>query len=143
MKKLKKLLLIDDEKVSRYLNGLVVDELYLVDQIVQCDNGQEALLRLEEESQKGLPLPDVIILDLYMPVMDGFEFLERLQGSNKLSTLLNQTVVFTSSVNSTDKEQVRKVGARWYLNKPMDRSDIFSVLVTLMQEHERKKFGHN
>lgn len=143
MEKLKKLLLIDDEKVSRFLNGLVVDELYLVDQIVQCDNGQKALLRLEEESQKGLPLPDVIILDLYMPVMNGFEFLERLHESNKLNALLNQTAVFTSSVNSSDKEQVRKVGARWYLNKPMDRSDIFSVLVTLMEEHERKQAGLN
>jgi len=143
MKKLKKILLIDDEKVSRFLNRLVVDELYLVDQIDQCDNGQEALLRLEEESQNGLPLPDAIILDLYMPVMNGFEFLERLHDSNQLRTLLNQTIVFTSSVNSRDKEQVRKVGARWYLNKPMDRSDIFSVLVTLMQEHERKQLSHH
>jgi CheY-like chemotaxis protein len=143
MKKLRKLLLIDDEKVSRFLNGLVVDELYLVDQIVQCDNGQDALLKLEEESQKGLPLPDAIILDLYMPVMNGFEFLERLHASHELRTLLNQTIVFTSSVNSRDKEQVRKVGARWYLNKPMDRSDIFSVLVTLMQEHERQQLSHH
>jgi DNA-binding response OmpR family regulator len=107
----KKILLVEDI----YFNKILIESL-LVEwgyQVIMVDDGAEALDEMIVER------PDLIILDLMMPVMDGFKFLEE---KNKMG---NQTPVIVLSAR-TDIESINralKLGAKEYITKPFNSSD--------------------
>jgi CheY-like chemotaxis protein len=78
MKKIKNLLVVDDDKVSSYLISLTLEDMDIADKIATVFNGREALDFLQQNcSDDGEGFcPAFILLDLNIPVMDGFEFLE-------------------------------------------------------------------
>jgi CheY-like chemotaxis protein len=73
------------------------------------------------------PLPQIIILDLKMPRMDGFEFLKWLRADDKLSRL--PVLVFTASMSREDKSRAMAEGADSYFVKPAS----FETLVQMVQ----------
>jgi CheY-like chemotaxis protein len=87
-KSITRVLLVDDEEVSRYLvRQLLPRSRY---SLAAIGNGKLALARLQDE------LPDVILLDINMPEMNGYEFLERLRDDATLARI--PTVVVTSAI---------------------------------------------
>lgn len=66
------ILLIDDDQATNFMHRLIIDKLQLADKIVVAKNGREALEHLKTADQ----LPDLIFLDINMPVMDGWQFLK-------------------------------------------------------------------
>ena len=88
--------------------------------IHQARNGLEALEVLE-------PLrPDLILLDLMMPVMDGWEFAERIRGRPDWAQI--PVIVLSADRNVGDK--ARKLGAVGYLAKPFELSELLSLVQT-------------
>ncbi len=72
---MKKVLLIDDDKVSNFLSSLIIKKTLKAEVVKECLDGQEGLdylrsLVLENE------IPDILFLDLNMPVLDGWQFLQ-------------------------------------------------------------------
>ena len=107
MKKIK-LLLVDDE--AEFLDTLV-DRLDLRD--LKTDvayNGKEALSAVEEEE------PDVIVLDVKMPEMDGIEVLQRIKKAYPHV----EVIILTGHGNEQDEQRARELGAFDYLKKPAD-----------------------
>ena len=107
MKKIK-LLLVDDE--AEFLDTLV-DRLDLRD--LKTDvayNGKEALSAVEEEE------PDVIVLDVKMPEMDGMEVLQRIKKAYPHV----EVIILTGHGNEQDEQRARELGAFDYLKKPAD-----------------------
>jgi DNA-binding response OmpR family regulator len=107
MKKIK-LLLVDDE--AEFLDTLV-DRLDLRD--LKTDvayNGKEALSAVEEEE------PDVIVLDVKMPEMDGMEVLQRIKKAYPHV----EVIILTGHGNEQDEQRARDLGAFDYLKKPAD-----------------------
>jgi DNA-binding response OmpR family regulator len=107
MKKIK-LLLVDDE--TEFLDTLV-DRLDLRD--LKTDvayNGKEALSAVEEEE------PDVIVLDVKMPEMDGIEVLRRIKKAYPHV----EVIILTGHGNEQDEQRARELGAFDYLKKPAD-----------------------
>lgn len=76
MKKLLNILLVDDSKVSNKFNRTLIEELAISKIIRECSSGKEALRFLREQMNDVL-FPDLIFLDLVMPEMSGFSFLEK------------------------------------------------------------------
>jgi CheY-like chemotaxis protein len=83
-----KILLIDDEEVSRYLVRQLLPRSGF--QIIEAENGAEGLVRLREEQ------PSLVILDLKMPSMDGFQLLERIAADEDASRI--PAIVLTSTI---------------------------------------------
>ena len=107
MKKIK-LLLVDDE--TEFLDTLV-DRLDLRD--LKTDvayNGKEALSAVEKEE------PDVIVLDVKMPEMDGIEVLQRIKKAYPHV----EVIILTGHGNEQDEQRARDLGAFDYLKKPAD-----------------------
>lgn len=103
---LQKVICVDDDPIALLLSKLVISKANFASQIVTCVNGEEAMKYLEnpetivENSNSEQPL--LILLDLNMPVMDGWEFLE--QFSSKLHDIYNSTkiILLSSSIDPND-----------------------------------------
>ena len=118
--------LVDDDSIFQLLGTKALDrEAVDETQIQKALNGQQALDMLKDP---GSPRPDVILLDLNMPIMNGFEFLE---AFNKLTTLEKndrRVVVVTSSASPGDIEKAKALGAKEYLTKPLLDEQLTAVL---------------
>ncbi len=87
---------------------------------VGASNGAEALDRLHA----GLR-PDLILLDLMMPVMDGWEFLRRRRGDPEANTI---PVVVLSAAGKSLRPHVRSLGADEFLEKPVEAEDLLDAV---------------
>lgn len=94
--------------------------------ILDVSNGQEAIRYLEGaapyDNRTNFPFPDLLLLDLKMPLMNGFDVLEWLRKQPFLAEL--PAVVLSSSANEEDVTRARALGARDYRVKPNDLNQL-------------------
>lgn len=127
MIKFSKVLLVDDDEVSNFINMQVLSDVDLADDILVAMNGREALdiLNQCEKKQKSPDrscCPDLIFLDLNMPVMNGFEFLQACEHGHMKKINI---VILTSSSNQKDVEATQQFPqVKYYLNKPLTADKI-------------------
>ena len=125
MKTIKQLLLVDDSDATNNFHYRLLGKLKMADTIITCKNGKEALDFLDKSKE----CPDLIFLDLNMPVVDGFEFLEQSPISLKKICTKNPTiVVLTSSEEDVDKERCKKLCKNInFYSKPLTISQITEI----------------
>lgn len=126
----KNILLVDDDEITNFLNERVIHSTGLINGVLKAHNGREALNLLNQHEDDA---PDVILLDLNMPIMNGFEFLQAFQNlelDNKEQMLI---IVATSSYNPTDIERAKSLGIKHYVTKPISAENIRSII---LQEFE-------
>ncbi len=125
--------IIDDDPIFIYGTKRIMKEIEFCENIIVFNNGQEALDGIMEISQSASEIPQVIFLDLNMPIMNGWEFLDefiKIPNSN-----LEKTIVYiiSSSVDPRDLERVKDYKQRVnnYILKPITPNDLESVLGAL------------
>src|SRR3990167_10751782 len=98
-------------------------------------NGCEALEMLYgiNNHKKLLPLPQLIILDIMMPKMDGIQFLENLRSDHQFDSI--KIIIFTTSSNEADKKAVRDFNVSGFFVKNTQFNDFFTTCRTLMQDY--------
>jgi len=105
----KKILIVDDERLMRaVLQHNVILAGY---DVIVASNGREAMQKIQEVT------PDLIVVDLVMPDMNGFEMLRRIR-SNK-ETMQTPVIVVSALQSQTDIEEAKASGADIYLTKPI------------------------
>lgn len=113
----RRLLLVDDDDALRTaLAEVLRDELW---EVTAVRNGQEALDELRSERAH----PCAVLLDLMMPVLDGFEFRHHQLNDPTLATI--PVVVLTAG---TIDERVRRLGVKACMRKPIDLDTLFATL---------------
>lgn len=112
----KRILFVDDDPSMRLLLEHFLQNNY---DVITLQNGKEALLWLN--SNKG-KLPDLIIADILMPGMHGFDFLEHLKASAYLASI--PIIMLSSLDKSIDKIKCFKLGAEDYLIKPFNPEEL-------------------
>jgi CheY-like chemotaxis protein len=119
--------LVDDDKLFIFLTKKTIKATEVITNIKEFGDGLEAISYLKEIAGNAELLPDLILLDLSMPVMDGWEFLEeymQLQLEKKI-----KLYIFTSSISPHDVERARSIGVvSDFIVKPLDRDQIFQIL---------------
>jgi len=129
------ILVVEDDPVDQELIGLAFQRAAVENPIVTVGNGQEALNYLQAQSRfhwsSRSDLPAVIILDLDMPQMDGFEFLRRVKAEPPWASI--PVVVLTTSQYDGDLTQSYALGASSCLTKPGD----FEELVMIASDVDR------
>ena len=132
MQKLTCVLLVDDDQTSNYLNRKLLERLAISDKVLEAHNGQEALDLLVANCQDATPdCPALVFLDIKMPVMNGFEFLEayhKLELFKQHSIII---VVLTSSLHPRDVKRVSELSVSGFVSKPLMRDHVDRIL----QEH--------
>lgn len=105
----KTVLVVDDTEFNRELIVQLLGDEYTV---IEAVDGQEALTKAEEER------PDLILMDLGMPVMDGWEATRRLKANKDLKQI--PIIAITSHAMVGDEIQAREAGCDDYIPKPVD-----------------------
>jgi CheY-like chemotaxis protein len=121
------ILLVEDDPVDQEMIGLAFKRASVANRVITMANGQEALDYLMAPRSESV-LPAVIILDLNMPQMDGFEFLRRIKAEPRFAAI--PVVVLTTSQFDRDLTQSYALGASSCLTKPGD----FEQLVKMAAE---------
>lgn len=125
-------LLVDDDPVSNYINKMVIADIEKIEHAHDALNGADALefiqSHCESDDKDGNFCPDLILLDLNMPVMDGFEFLKTFQNLSFRRKEDVKIIVLTSSTNPQDLKRVSDFNVAGYLNKPLTQENLDAAL---------------
>ncbi len=128
MKKVERVLLIDDDEINNFINELLLRGLNVTDELHVFKNGKEALEFITENCIINSKLcPGLIILDHHMPVMDGMEFMQEL---NKLEGIDKKDLVvllLAASTSVHDLEKFKELGIILTTDKPLSEQKVIEA----------------
>lgn len=121
-----KILLVDDDVINNELNKFVIENTGYAKNIEIALNGEEALNLLQKKNETDTP--NLIFLDLNMPIMNGFEFLEEYKNMNIPSKELTKIYILTSSRNEKDLAKAKNFQIEGYVTKPLTIEKVKTIL---------------
>ncbi|ASV06189.1 hypothetical protein B2G47_09645 [Leptospira interrogans serovar Canicola] len=134
-KKLKCILLIDDNQDDNFFHERVIYKGSYAEKVVTKQSGQEALIFLKNKFNNIEPFPDLIFLDINMPGMNGWEILEeykKLDQEFQTSTII---IMLTTSDNPDDKNKFSHFGSTSdFKTKPLTNAMIDEILERYFSE---------
>ena len=127
----KVILLVEDNPDDELLTLRALKKNNIMNDIVVCRNGVEAIDYLfgTEKNDNEIGLPQLILLDLQLPKVDGLEVLKKIRSSERTRFL--PVVVLTSSKEERDIVESYKLGANSYIQKPVDFSQFMESVKQL------------
>lgn len=120
-------LLVDDSELDNFINQKVMESNHFARHIYVCTNGESAIEFMRNiiiaREHKTEIFPDIIFVDLDMPIKDGFRFIEDLKKEIGEEIPLPKIVILSSSMNVFDKVKAEELdSAITFLNKPLKES---------------------
>lgn len=128
----KRVAVVDDSEIDRYIITSVIKRYCFASEAIEFNMAQKALKHLEENQNNIAALPDIILLDINMPEMTGFEFLEHYKlFPQSLQKQIN-IIILTSSNNPDDSAKAAQNPlVRVYLNKPLNETKLIKIVDTV------------
>ncbi|WP_162056433.1 response regulator [Pontibacter pamirensis] len=124
MKQVERVLVIDDDTTAVFLIKHVLNSIGINEHTQVAHNGVEGLARIREAAAQGR-LPQLILLDIEMPEMNGFTFMEELAKLNLTDTRI---VLLSSSQSRYDRDRATKSQAAAFLQKPLTKDKLRSII---------------
>ena len=131
----KSLFFIDDDEVYLYLLERACKKIDRVSQIFTAYDGLDAISKLEKWLETAQPLPDVMFIDINMPRLNGFGFLEKfnqMKEIHKELETIRPVILLTSSNEQRDRDQAKELGVCNYLVKPDDLQQARQAIVEVL-----------
>jgi CheY-like chemotaxis protein len=129
MTTLKTLTLVDDDDIFVFLTTKIIEQTNLVDLIKVFGNGLDAINFLKENKNNVDALPDIILLDLSMPIMNGWQFLEEY---NKLNPTIGKKItiyICSSSISPDDITRAKTISeVSDYIIKPITKDKLIDLI---------------
>ena len=125
-------MLIDDNEMDNFINQKIIEANSFADRIYTNTNGLSALeflnnLYIRKDILEEL-LPEVIFVDLNMPIINGFRFIEKFYEMPKEFVEKSKIVILTSSLNEEDREIAKRIRPNIiFLNKPLTKESLSSI----------------
>lgn len=131
MKKIIQILLVEDDQLDVIDIKRTLDKMNIFYQMRVAKNGEEALELLEAYNQN----PDIILMDINMPKMDGLELLGIIRQNNLWKNI--KCFIITTSSEKIDKQKAEQLGVSGYIIKPFKINnptsmDSFNLMIDLM-----------
>ena len=117
-----KVLVVEDVKINQLLLKTILDDFKFVWDI--AENGKIAVEKLETNAY------DIILMDLQMPIMNGFEATEHIRNKMNLKIPI---IALTADVTTMDEEKCKAIGMNDYISKPIDEKILYSKIVDLVK----------
>ncbi len=119
---MKKVLIVEDVDFNRELVVQLLEEKY---HVIEAVNGQEGVELAERER------PDLILMDLSLPVMDGWEATRRLKANDDLRPI--PVIALTAHAMAGDMEKALAAGCDDYLVKPLDEDELMAKIAKYLE----------
>ena len=135
MKKKITLAIIENDEIYVYLVKKAIAQSPLVDQIKVFDNGLDAINYLKQNAKNEDLIPDIILLDLSMPVMDGWQFLDEYSAVQpKIKKPITIDIV-TSSLSPDDAIKARSISSvSNFIIKPTTREKFIEIVAKMISK---------
>lgn len=130
-KKYHSVMLIDDNEIDNLINQKMIEAATISENIYTHTGAKSAiefLRNMERLEVADKVLPDVIFLDIDMPLMDGFQFLDEFEKLTNVAKKKCKIVMLTSSINPQDFNRSKKYSnVKLYLNKPLSHESLLKL----------------
>lgn len=128
--------LIDDDEIYQYGFKRTVEKSKFTKKVLVFSDGEQAINFMVDNIANSQMLPDVIFLDINMPIMNGFEFMEEyIKLKPKLGKKITIYMV-SSSINPSDIERAKKISDLTdYIIKPIEESTLKEILIDLENQY--------
>ncbi len=126
----KSVMLVDDNEIDNIINEKIMESNQFSEKILVFQSGQEALDFLKVNEKNSEMLPEIIFLDINMPIMDGFQFLDVFEkyGSEVISKC--RIIMLSSSISPKDIDRAASsIYVKKYLNKPLTARYLNAITV--------------
>ncbi len=124
-------MLIDDNEIDNFINQKMIEGCDFSNRIYVHTSSKSALEFLTNLTAKDIPkelIPTVIFLDINMPIMDGFQFIEEFEKFHEDMKKYIRIIILTSSMDPIDLEKSRKYGlVQKFINKPLSMDSLDSI----------------
>ncbi|APZ45597.1 response regulator [Polaribacter reichenbachii] len=131
------ILLVDDDKIERLKFKKVCQKVNSNCAVLEAFNGEEAFTLLSDKNNSF----DLIITDINMPKMDGFEFLKALKSDSRLKPI--PVVIMSTSESKIDLEKGYGMGISGYFSKPLKYADYINKVTSLLQYWNRASLSNS
>jgi CheY-like chemotaxis protein len=132
-KKYRAVMLIDDNEIDNLINQKMIEAAAVTENIYTHTGAKSAIEFLRNMEKLDIAeqvLPDIIFLDIDMPLMDGFQFLDEFEKLGKSIRKKCKIVMLTSSINPQDFNRSKQhENVKIYLNKPLSHETILKLEV--------------
>ncbi len=127
----KKILVVEDDPAALRLTSYTLEaECY---EVITAVNGVEALRKADQEA------PDLVVLDIMLPGIDGFEVCHRLRSDPESPQARMPILMLTAKAQEEDREVGRKVGGDLYLAKPATPEELTEAVRALLAQREEQR----
>jgi CheY-like chemotaxis protein len=123
-------LLIDDDKNANFYNQRIIEKTQLTAEVTSFEDAHKALKYLTQKNgEENYPAPDIIFLDINMPDMDGWSFLEQYINTTAAKNSAPKVFIITSEDSEEDKERAARYKiVSNYICKPLDKNKLKELL---------------
>jgi len=124
---MKKILLIDDDGINNFINERLFKKLNIASHIEIRRNGKEAIEYLSQMCVQNEDCPELIVIDINMPEMNGFEFLEEFKNLKILNKHNTRVVMLSTSTNQRDIQKLNDLNIG-LVRKPLCEEKIRGIV---------------
>lgn len=125
----KKLMIVDDDTLSIYLNKITIEQTNMASICETFDNGLDAINFIKKNTNNPNSLPDIILLDLFMPIMDGWQFINEYNSFKEKLSKEIQIFIVSSSISPDDISRSKSYNSiKDYIIKPITKEKIINTI---------------
>ncbi|HEX6223753.1 MAG TPA: response regulator [Chryseolinea sp.] len=135
MEKVVNILLVEDDQLDIIDVKRTLDKMHILNNMVVAKNGEDALRILNDKERFADSAPDIVLIDINMPKMNGLEFLSTIRKMDEWKDL--KCFIITTSDEKVDRTAAKELGVSGYIVKPLKLNnpssmDAFNLMIDLM-----------
>ncbi len=124
-----KVFLIDDDRLSNFVNRSILRSIGLGFKIFAFETAEEGLEKLKELINDGFPLPELILLDINLPAMDGWDFLREYEKLRPEMNSIPVIYMLSASLDEKDQDKAKNYEqVKGFISKPFRKENLSAIL---------------